>query len=188
MQATLKAAASAGMEVSGDEHRWEAPGIAEVAAVELVHDPATRMFWYSGAKRPEVAGTPDLSKWGGGTLFVGSKGMLLADYGRHVLLPETDFKDVKLPDPDYAKSVGHHEEWIRAVRGENLALPRFAPLGRTNSPFAYGAILTELGLLGSVAFRTGKRIQWDAKRLRAKDVAAADRYIHHDYRKGWKLG
>lgn len=150
--------------------------------------PATRMFWYSGTKRPEVPGTPDLSRWGGGTLFVGSKGMLLADYGRHVLLPENDFKDVKLPDPDYAKSVGHHEEWIRAVRGENLALPRFASLGRTNSPFAYGAILTELGLLGSVAFRTGKRIQWDAKRLRAKDVAAADRYIHHDYRKGWKLG
>lgn len=155
--------------------------------------PARRMFWYSGSKRPEVPGTPDLSKWGGGSLFVGSKGMLLADYGRFVLLPETDFKDVKLPEPDYAKSVGHHEEWIRAVRGENLALPRFAAMGktkfgRTNSPFEYGAQLTELGLLGNVAFRTGARIEWNAAKLKAKGLAAADKFIHHDYRKGWKLG
>ncbi len=150
--------------------------------------PATTMHWYSGTKRPEIAGTPDLSKWGGGTLFVGPKGMLLADYGRFVLLPETRFKDMPLPPPDYVKSVGHHEEWIRAIRGENLALPRFKDLGPTNSPFAYGAILTEIGLLGSVAFRTGKRIEWDASRLRAKGVPEADRFIHHDYRKGWKLG
>jgi predicted dehydrogenase len=150
--------------------------------------PATTMYWYSGAKRPEIPGTPDLTKWGGGTLFVGSKGMLLADYGRHVLLPETDFKDVVLPAPDFAKSVGHHEEWIRAIRGENLALPRFASMGRTNSPFAYGAIITELGLLGNIAFRTRHKIEWDATSLRAKGVPEANRWIHHDYRKGWKLG
>lgn len=54
--------------------------------------PAVRMHWYSGAKRPQVAGAPDLSKWGGGTLFVGDKGMLLADYGRYVLLPEEQFR------------------------------------------------------------------------------------------------
>jgi hypothetical protein len=86
-----------------------------------------------------------------------------------------------------AASVGHHEEWIRACKGENLALPQFAPLGRTNSPFAYGAILTEIGLLGSVAFRTGKRIEWDAANLKAKGAPEADRFIHHDYRDGWKL-
>ena len=38
-----------------------------------------------------------MPKWGDGTLFVGSKGMLLADYGRHVLLPERDFKDYEKP-------------------------------------------------------------------------------------------
>lgn len=154
---------------------------------------ATRMFWYSGAKRPELPGTPDLTKWGGGTLFVGSKGMLLADYGRHLLLPEADFRDVTLPAPDYAKSVGHHEEWIRAVRGEKLAMPRFANLaktkaGSTNSPFEYGAQLTELGLLGNVAFRTGSRIDWNSSQQKARNLPAADRFIQHDYRKGWKLG
>ncbi|MFM7102869.1 MAG: Gfo/Idh/MocA family protein, partial [Verrucomicrobiota bacterium] len=70
--------------------------------------PATRLFWYSGAKRPEVPGAPDLSKWGGGSLFVGEKGMLLADYGRYVLLPEETFKGATLPPSTLAPSVGHH--------------------------------------------------------------------------------
>ncbi len=150
--------------------------------------PATTMHWYSGEKRPRIAGVPDLSKWGGGTLFVGDKGMLLADYGRHVLLPEEKFKGSTPPPKTLADSVGHHEEWIRAVRGENLALPQFAKWGRTNSPFAYGALLSELGMLGNIAYRTGKRIEWDPVRLRARNVPEADRLIHHEYRPGWKLG
>jgi predicted dehydrogenase len=158
----------------------------EFAATDVA--PATTMYWYSGSKRPEVPGTPDLSKWGGGTLFVGAKGMLLADYGRHLLLPEDKFKDFQRPAPSLAKSVGHHQEWIRACKGENLALPQFARWGRTNSPFAYGTLLTELGQLGNLAFRTDQPIEWDPVRLRAKGVPAADRFIHHEYRRGWKLG
>ncbi len=150
--------------------------------------PPTKLYWYSGDRRPQVPGTPDLSKWGGGTLFIGAKGMLLADYGRHVLLPEASFKDFVPPAPTLAESVGHHEEWIRACKGENLALPQFAPLGRTNSPFAYGTLLTEIGQLGNVAFRTGKRLEWDVTRMHAKGVPEADRLLHHEYRKGWKLG
>ena len=41
--------------------------------------------------------------------------------------------------------------------------------------------------LGNLAFRTGKVIEWDAKNLRARGVPEADRWIHHDYRPGWKL-
>jgi hypothetical protein len=93
-----------------------------------------------------------------------------------------------MPVETLAESVGHHQEWIRAVKGENLAMPQFAALGRTNSPFAYGGLLTEIGQLGNIAFRTGKRIEWDAVRMRAKGVPEADRFIHHEYRKGWKLG
>ena len=120
-------------------------------------------------------------------MFIGDKGMLLADYGRHVLLPEEKFQGVPQPAPSLADSVGHHQEWIRACKGENLALPQFSKLGRTNSPFSYGAVLTEIGQLGNIAFRTGQRIEWDSERLRAKGVPAADRYIHHAYRPGWKI-
>lgn len=149
--------------------------------------PAVAMHWYSGEARPQIAGVPDLSKWGGGTLFIGDKGMLLADYGRHLLLPEDKFPAASLPPKAMPKPVGHHEEWIRACKGENLALPQFSKWGRTNSPFSYGALLTEAGILGNIAFRTGRRIEWDASRLKAKGVPEADRYIHHEYRPGWKL-
>jgi predicted dehydrogenase len=149
---------------------------------------AVTMYWHSGSGRPQMAGLPDLSQWGGGTLFVGEKGMLLSDYGRHLLLPEDRFKDAPMPAETLAESVGHHQEWIRAVKGENLAMPQFAALGRTNSPFAYGGLLTEIGQLGNIAFRIGQRIEWDAVRLRAKGVPEADKFIHHEYRKGWKLG
>jgi predicted dehydrogenase len=152
------------------------------------HLPPVTMHWYSGAGRPQIVGVPDLSKWGGGSLFIGDQGMLLADYGRHVLLPEEKFKGATLPPSSLAESVGHHEEWIRACKGENLALSQFAALGKTNSPFSYGALLTEIGLLGNIAFRTGKRIEWDADNMKAKGVPEADRLIHHEYRPGWKLG
>lgn len=140
-------------------------------------DPAVTLHWYSGNVRPEVPGAPDLSKWGGGTLFVGSKGLLLADYGRHILLPENQFKDFKAPAPFIPNSIGHHAEWIEACKGR----------GQTNSPLTYGALLTEIGALGNLAFRVGKRIEWDAARMRAKGLPEADKYIQYHYRPGWKL-
>ena len=51
-----------------------------------------------------------------GVLFVGDKGMLLADYGRHLLLPEAEFKDFKAPEPTIPNSIGHHNEWIAACK------------------------------------------------------------------------
>ena len=53
------------------------------------------------------------------------------------------------------------------------------------SNFDYAGPLTEAVLLGNVAIRAGKRIDWDAANLRARDLAAADQYIHREYRKGW---
>ncbi len=136
------------------------------------------LHWYSGAPRPQVPGTPDLTQWGGGSLFVGSKGMLLADYGRRILLPEKQFEGFQAPLPSIPDSIGHHAEWIEACKGR----------GRTNSPLTYGAQLTEIGALGNVAFRTGQRIEWDARGMRAKGLPEADRYILSHYRPGWKLG
>ncbi|MBX3731245.1 MAG: Gfo/Idh/MocA family oxidoreductase [Verrucomicrobiae bacterium] len=139
--------------------------------------PPVVMHWYSGAARPQVPGTPDLTAWGGGTLFVGRDGMLLADYGRRILLPEDRFKDFPAPPQTIPDSIGHHEEWIEACKG----------VGTTGSPLTYGALLTEIGSLGNVAFRTGRRIQWDAASMRARGVPAAEQYIYHHYRSGWSL-
>ncbi len=45
VQASLTAAAAAGLDVGGDEHRWAGPCSADVGVLDLVNDPVTRMFW-----------------------------------------------------------------------------------------------------------------------------------------------
>ena len=55
------------------------------------------------------------------------------------------------------------------------------------SNFDYAGRLTEFVLLGNVALRVGKKIEWDARKLRATNCPEADQYIRREYRKGWEL-
>ncbi len=110
-------------------------------------------------------------------LFVGSKGMLLADYGKHVLLPEATFKDFTPPPPSIPKSIGHHAEWIHAAKTG-------AP---TTCHFGYAGLLTEANHLGNVAYRTGTKIEWDHAAMRVANTAEADRFLRRTYRHGWYL-
>ena len=41
-------------------------------------------------------------------------------------------------------------------------------------------------LLGVVAYKTGKPLEWDAATLKCKGVPEADSLIHKEYRKGWE--
>jgi predicted dehydrogenase len=122
--------------------RWEFPARGE--------SPPVALTWDHGRKRPpfwEEHGLPDWA-WG---VFVGSKGMLLANYGKHALWPESQFADFKRPDPTIADSIGHHQEWIAACKTGSA----------TTCNFDYSGAVTETILLGNVAYRCGKRIDWD---------------------------
>ena len=106
-----------------------------------------------------------MGKWN--VYFIGDNGMLLADYGKHLLLPEDKFSGFRRPDPFIPNSIGHHAEWLQACK--------------TGSPttcnFEYAGWLTEANHLGNVAFRTGKKLEWDAANLRATN-APEGRTIH----------
>jgi hypothetical protein len=41
--------------------------------------------------------------------------------------------------------------------------------------------------LGNVAYRVGKKLQWDAESMRATNAPEADQFIRREYRKGWSL-
>jgi hypothetical protein len=41
--------------------------------------------------------------------------------------------------------------------------------------------------LGTVAFRVGRKLEWNAKNLKAENCPEADRYIRPKYREGWTL-
>ncbi len=139
--------------------------------------PPVTLTWYHGGKQPALLDEEQAKYFKSGVLFVGEKGSILADYTRNVLLPEEKFKDYKRPQPWIPASVGHHREWLLAIRGEMT----------TTCGFAYSGPLSETALLGNVAYRLGKRITWDAAALRARKCPEADVYLKHHYRKGWAL-
>jgi predicted dehydrogenase len=139
--------------------------------------PAVKLTWYHGGKRPPHFAQGLLPKWGDGNLFVGDKGMLLAGYSQHKLLPEKDFAGFTPPQPSIKNSIGHHKEWVEACKSG----------GPTTCSFEYGGALTEAVLLGNVAYRLGKPIEWDAKSLKATNAKEAESFLRHDYPKGWTL-
>jgi predicted dehydrogenase len=139
--------------------------------------PPVKVVWYNADKRPPSPPGVDLSKWGIGVLFVGDRGKLVADYRKHVLLPSYDYQDFEPPETRIPRSPGHHQEWIRGCK--------------TGSPtlcnFDYSGKLIEHNLLGNVAYRTGKKLEWDPEKLKATNCPQADQFIRREYREGWVL-
>jgi hypothetical protein len=42
-------------------------------------------------------------------------------------------------------------------------------------------------LLGNVAYRLGREIEWDPKGMRVTNVREAEPLIQHEYLNGWRL-
>ncbi len=68
-------------------------------------------------------------------------------------------------------------EWMEACKGGAKPL----------SSFEYCGPLTKMVLLGNLAVRLGKKIDWDAEALKATNAPEADELIRREYRKGWNL-
>jgi len=137
--------------------------------------PPVRMTWYDGNLIPAELNGVKLR--GAGVFFVGDEGQMFADYGGFKLYPEEKFAGWKAPEPTIPESIGHHAEWIRACKtGEP-----------TTCHFGYSGPLTETVLLGVVAHRLGKPIDWDAANLRATNAPEAAALVRPEYRKGWEI-
>jgi hypothetical protein len=140
--------------------------------------PPVRLTWHQGQEKPEIWHAGGIPQWDSGVLFIGTEGrMLLADYDKHVLLPESAFQDFERPAPTIPRSIGHYDEWVHACK--------------TGSPttcnFEYAGGLTEANHLGNVAYRCGTKLEWDPIQMRAVNSPAADRYLRREYRAGWEL-
>jgi predicted dehydrogenase len=140
--------------------------------------PPVHLTWYNGEKPPAVfaeSGYPP--KWSNGTLFIGEKGVLAADYDKRVLRPEKQFEGFVPPEPSITKSIGHHAEWIKACKEGTPTLCNFD----------YGGALTEAVLLGNASYRAGKKLEWDAVKFTVTNTREADRFIQPERRKRWEL-
>jgi predicted dehydrogenase len=74
---------------------------------------------------------------------------------------------------------GPIEEWIRAIKGEG-------PMPGSN--FDYAAPLTEVVLLGALAQRTGRTIDWDAEGMRVVGQPELGALVKEPAREGWRYG
>lgn len=143
--------------------------------------PPLRVHWYDGGMRPHrpVELAPRKPLPSSGLLFVGAKGKMLTGYsgGRALLLPEERFKDAQPPPKTLPRTIGHYREWVRAAKGGKPA----------SCSFELGSRMAETALLGTLAARTARFLEWDSPNLAVTNDAEANRLVNPPYRAGWKL-
>lgn len=135
-----------------------------------------QLSWYHGVAGPDLDGKVTYKGFRDGVLFEGEGGKkLVSDYGKHQLFPDEFATEFKPPAATIAKSVGHHKEWLDAIRGT----------GKPLCHFGYAGPLTETVLLGNVAYRSGAEFTWDAVKGQT-DKKEANEFLSRTPRKGWE--
>ncbi len=147
-----------------------------------------RVTWYDGGRKPprelaQMGNQPSGKDKGkprelpsNGSLFIGSKGVLMCPHGSGPqLFPKDNFQGLERPK---LKGVDHYMNWTNAIKGD----------GKTRCPLTYAGPLTESVLLGVIASRVpGERLYWDAESLRFKNSSQANGFVRADYRQGWDV-
>ncbi|RYY29507.1 MAG: Gfo/Idh/MocA family oxidoreductase [Sphingobacteriaceae bacterium] len=153
------------------------------------------LHWMDGGiqpERPEELGANEkFGDDGNGTLFIGTKGKMMAStYSEDpLLLPTSRTKEVNVKQtiervPGQAN--GHYAQWVEAC---------LAGYGKkhVSSPFETAGPLTEALLMANLAVR-GHELQgghikmlWDNKNMRITNFDAVNQYVKRDYRQGWSL-
>jgi len=128
--------------------------------------------WHDGGRKPKVEG---MLPWNDGVLFVGEKGMIQSNYGQHSFIgikAEDAKKGLKI-EP-IAASPGHYVEFVKGIQGE----------GKPMCSFDYSGLLSEMVILGTVAYRAGTAFNWDGKAFKA-DQPKATALLTKKYREPW---
>jgi predicted dehydrogenase len=145
--------------------------------------PPLKLTWYDGGLMP-----PPPAELGegrqlpvNGTLIVGSKATVLATvyYESVRIIPEKRRQEmVHLLPPKTIPRIpagDHFAEWVRACKGGPAA----------GSNFESAARVSELCLLGDLALRARRPIEWDAAAMKVTNLPAANRYLERSYRPGF---
>ncbi|MFH1924430.1 MAG: Gfo/Idh/MocA family oxidoreductase [Planctomycetota bacterium] len=144
--------------------------------------PAVKLLWYDGGKRPDKELLDGKTPSGSGCAIFGEKGKIYSpnDYGAEFEI----LGDVERPEVEFEKSPGHFAEWVRAIKGGQPAMSNFPD---------YAGPLTETILLGNLAVWVaseegeGEKVEWDAKNMKATNVAGLETIVKPEYREGYTL-
>jgi len=145
--------------------------------------PAIRVSWYQGGAMPESPREyVDLKRIGHGAMFEGSKGVLISDFGSRILLPSGDAADMTYYTPRPKEKLippmgSFLGEWVNACKSDL----------KTSCDFDYGGTLIEMMLLGLVAYRVGKKLDYDSATGQVTNSAEGNDLLRRKYRPGWTL-
>ena len=133
--------------------------------------------WSDGVARPG-----SLDKYGidkpNGVLFIGSEGAIYSNYSEHAIFPTEKFAKLERPAQTIPASIGHHKEWLQAIKTGKKD---------TTCNFDYSGRVAETILLGPVAYRCGKKLEYDAKTMTITNCPEAAKLLKQDVRKGWEV-
>jgi hypothetical protein len=88
-----------------------------------------------------------------------------------------DYKQ-HLPEKKIPRVRNHHQDWLDAIKEGRQA----------GSNFDYGGPLTEIALLGIIAIKfLGRKLEWDAQKMRFTNCREANQFINPPHRAGWSL-
>jgi len=142
-----------------------------------------KVSWYQGGAMPE---SPirflDLNRIDHGALFEGTKGFLVSDFTTRAIFPNNDKADLTYYKPRTKETlqppVGNfQQQWIKACKGSL----------KTDCDFEYSGNMIETMLLGLVAYRAGKKLEYDSVAGKVTNVPEANQYLSRTYRPGWTL-
>jgi hypothetical protein len=77
-------------------------------------------------------------------------------------------------------------EWLEACKGRNASAVH-GTSSKTHCDFDYSGTMIEQMLLGLVAHRAGKRLEYDSAAGRVTNMAEANDWLKRTYRSGWTL-
>jgi len=137
--------------------------------------PPLRLLWYDGGLKPPrpTQLEPGRELPDSGNMYIGDKGIILGSR----IIPEEKMKAYTLPPKTLPRRSGIWGEWVEAIRGGEPA----------GCHFKWASVLTEAVVLGNIAIRAGKRLEWDADKVRFTNHDAANRYVSEAYHNGWSL-
>ena len=131
--------------------------------------------WYDGTVRPPVLAKYGLDK-SYGVLFVGKEGAYYVNYTERFLLPRKKFDKFTPPAKSIPDSPGQHAEWMDAIKSGKKA----------SCDFDYSGKVSEAVQLAQVAYRCGKKLEFNAVTGTCPNVPEALTWLNQPYRKGWE--
>ena len=160
--------------------------------------------WFDGGLKPELPEElkdgETIGDNGGGSIFYGTKGILICDtYSLNArLLPSGLMELLNKPEP-YLKRIeggtgGHQLNWVNGCLNSS----------ETSSSFDRSGPLTEAVLMGNLAIKAyqykepnengrgfnypGRRkIMWDGQNMKVTNYEKANEWVTGSYRQGWEL-